>query len=423
MQSNSPDVEKITFASRIPFFYGWIIVAVIIASGFIMMGVNSTFGVFFNSLADEFNMTRASTSAILSVRMVFSAIACLLAGWAIDRYGPRKVFTIMGLFVGLSTVLTGLTTNSWQIYLTYGLLMSLGAGAVYVVITATILHWFERKRGLAIGLTGVGGGIGIAAISPLSASLIGSLGWRGTMFFLGGISWLVMLPAAQLLKRDPGEIGSFADGDPAPDLPETDTITKTESLDIRRLLMDINFWAVFFIWLFMAFSMFFVMTHIVPHSVDIGFSEVEAATILSLSGIAQIVGRLISGILSDKISARGIAIVSSALQFAAILSLVWIRELWMLYLYGFINGITFASFGTSITVLIGRIFTLNDIGKVLGILEVGIYVGGAIGPYLGGLIFDTSGSYNLAFVIMSVAVLIRIILVVILRVKPTLKSV
>jgi MFS family permease len=131
MQSRNSSGNKKSFASRLPFFYGWIIVAVIIASGFIMMGVNSTFGVFFNSLADEFNLTRASTSAILSIRMVFSAIACLLAGWAIDRYGPRKVFTVMGMFVGLSMVLTGLTTSSWQIYITYGLLMAFGAGAVY----------------------------------------------------------------------------------------------------------------------------------------------------------------------------------------------------------------------------------------------------------------------------------------------------
>ena len=419
MQSRKSSGNKKSFASRLPFFYGWIIVAVIIASGFIMMGVNSTFGVFFNSLADEFNLTRASTSAILSIRMVFSAIACLLAGWAIDRYGPRKVFTVMGMFVGLSMVLTGLTTSSWQIYITYGLLMAFGAGAVYVVITATVLHWFNRKRGLAIGLTGVGGGIGIATISPTSASFIGSIGWRETMFLLGGLSWLIMLPAAQLLKKTPGEIGAFADGDPAPDMPQTATITETEPLNMRQLFLDINFWAVFFIWLFMAFSMFFVMTHIVPHTVDIGFSEVEAATILSLSGIAQIIGRLFSGIISDRVNAKGIAIVSSALQFVAILSLIWIRELWMLYLYGFINGITFASFGTAITVLIGRIFTLSDIGKVLGILEVGIYVGGAIGPYLGGLIFDSSGSYNLAFIIMSAAVLARIILVFILRVKPT----
>ena len=422
MQPDNPPGEKKTFASRIPFFYGWIIVAVIIASGFIMMGVNSTFGVFFNSLVDEFNLTRASASAILSVRMVFSAIACLLAGWAIDRFGPRKVFTAMGLFVGLSMVLTGLTTSSWQIYITYGLLMSLGAGAVYVVITATVLHWFDRKRGLAIGLTGVGGGIGIASLSPLSASLIISLGWRDTMLLLGGISWFVMILPAQLLKRDPGEVGMFADGDQVGNQSQTATV-ETSSLNIRQLFMNVNFWAVFFIWLFMAFSMFFVMTHIVPHSVDIGFSEVEAATILSLSGIAQIVGRLISGIISDRVNAKGIAIVSSLLQFAAILSLVWIRELWMLYLYGFINGITFASFGTSITVLIGRIFTLNDIGKVLGILEVGIYIGGAIGPYLGGLIFDSSGSYNMAFIIMSAAVLVRIILVFILRVRPAIQSV
>jgi MFS family permease len=89
-------------------FYGWIIVAAIIASGFIMMGVNSSFGVFFKSLEETYNLTRASTSAILSVRMIFSAVSAFLAGWAIDRYGPRKVFSVMGFFIGLSLLLAEL---------------------------------------------------------------------------------------------------------------------------------------------------------------------------------------------------------------------------------------------------------------------------------------------------------------------------
>ncbi|MFC2070003.1 MFS transporter [Chloroflexota bacterium] len=390
-----------------------------IATGFIMMGVNSSFGVFFNSLVDDYSLTRASTSAILSVRMIFSAIAALLAGWAIDRYGPRKVISVMGCFVGLSLVLTSLTEVSWQIFITYSVLMSIGTGAVYVVITSTVLRWFDRKRGLALGITGIGGGIGTAIISPLSALLITTLGWRNTMRVLGGFSWLFILPTAQLLKKDPLEIGVLPDGDiPVGESPTNKISEITQpQIHLHQVFSNISFWAVFFIWLFMAFSSFFIMTHIVPHAIDIGFSQVESAAILSFSGIAMIVGRLVAGIITDKVNPKGIAVVSSFIQLAAIISLVWGRELWMLYFFGLIHGLTFGSFDTPIIVLISRSFALNDIGKILGILEVGIFIGGAIGPYLGGLLFDIFGSYTLAFVIMSVAVLFRIFLVFLIRPK------
>lgn len=405
------------FRIRKRIFYGWIVVGAIIASGFIMMGVNSSFGVFFKSLEETFGLTRASTSAIISVRMVFNAVAAFLAGWAIDRYGPRKVFSVMGFFIGLSMLLTGLTTDAWQIFITYGLLLSIGTGAVYVVTTSTVLRWFDRKRGLALGVAGAGGGIGTAVISPLSASLIGSLGWRNTIMLLGGISWLVMLPAAQLFKKAPHEVGTLPDGE-APGSQETGseikTVTKPQ-LPLLQIFRTRSFWVILFIWLVMAFSSFFIMTHIVPHAIDIGFSLVESATILSFSGIAMIAGRLFAGMISDRVSAKGVAVVSSLIQFVAILSLVWSRELWMLYLFGLVHGLTFGSFGTSITVLIGRTFDLDDIGKVLGILEVGIFIGGAIGPYLGGLIFDTTSSYSLAFVVTGTAVLLRILLVALVR--------
>jgi len=386
-----------------------------------MMGVNSSFGVFFKSLEEAFSLTRASTSAIISVRMVFSAMAALLAGWAIDRYGPRKVFSVMGFFIGLSLLLTSLTTAVWQIFITYGLMMSIGTGAVYVVITSTVLRWFDRNRGLALGITGAGGGIGTAVISPLTASLINHLNWRNTMMLLGGFSWLVMLPAAQLFKKDPQEIGALPDGE-ASDNPavgsETMKIPQPQG-SLSQVFLTQNFWAVLFIWFFLGFSSLFVMIHIVPHAHDIGYSQVESAAILSFSGIAMIAGRFVAGILSDRVSVKGIAIVSTLIQSAAILSLVWGRELWILYLFGLAHGITFGSFGTSITMLIGRAFDLNNIGKVLGVLEVGIFIGGAIGPYLGGLIFDTTGSYTLAFVIMGSAVLIRILLVLLIRPRPT----
>ena len=178
-----------------------------------MVGVNSSFGVFFKSLGETYSLTRASTSTILSVRMVSSAAAAILAGLAIDRYGPRKVFSLMGFFVGLSLLLTGLTTDAWQLFITYGLLLSIGTGAGYVVTTSTVLRWFNQKRGLALGIAGTGGGLGTAVISPFAASLVSNLKWRSSIMLLGGIAWLVMLPAAQLFKKDPQEVGAIPDGE------------------------------------------------------------------------------------------------------------------------------------------------------------------------------------------------------------------
>jgi len=407
------------FRIRDRIFYGWIIVAAIIVSGFVMMGANSSFGVFFKSLEETFNLTRASTSGVLSVRMVFNAIAAFLGGWAIDRYGPKKVFSVMGFFIGLSLLLTGLTTQAWQLFITYGLLISIGTGAIYVVMTSSVLHWFDRKRGLALGISGAGGGIGTAVILPLSASLISSLGWRNTSKLLGVVSWLIMFPIAQLFKRSPQEMGVLPDGEqPGSQAyasePETATQSRSQP-SLSQVLRTRNLWTILFIWLVMAFSSFFIITHIVPHAIDIGYSEVESAVILSIGGIATIAGRLFFGIISDRVSVKGVAIVSSLIQAAAIICLVWTEDLRLLYLFGFIHGLTFGGFGISITVLISRAFGLGDIGKVLGFLEIGIFIGGAIGPYLGGYIFDTTGSYSPAFLIMGAAAVLRILLVVLVK--------
>ena len=134
------------FKNRDKVFYGWVVVIAIIVSNFIMMGVTTSFGVFFKSFESTFGLTRATTSAILSCRMGFSCVFAFIGGWAIDRYGPRIVFTTMGFFIGLSMLLSGLTNAAWQLFITYGLLLAIGVGAAYVVTSSTILRWFDRRR-------------------------------------------------------------------------------------------------------------------------------------------------------------------------------------------------------------------------------------------------------------------------------------
>ena len=399
------------------FFYGWVVVVAIIASGFIMAGVNSSFGVFFKSFEVTFGMTRATTSAILSGRMAFSCVFAFLGGWAIDRYGPRIVYSIMGSFIGLSLILTSQATAAWQLFITYSLLLAIGIGASYVVMTSTILRWFDRKRGLALGISGSGAGLGITFVAPLAAFLIDSFEWRNALIILGGIAWLVILPISQLMKKDPYEVGVSPDGNTLGyrTTEVEQSTTPPSKLPLLQMFRVRSFWSFLLIWMFMAFSSSFVMTHIVPHAIDLGFSAVESATILSLMGIAIIAGRLIAGIITDKLSAKAVAVICSLLQSAVLLWLIWGQELWMLYLFGLVHGFTLGGFGTAITVLIGRTFGLDDIGKVLGVLEIGIFIGAAIGSFLGGLIFDVSNSYTVAFFIMAGTVLARVLLVAMIK--------
>jgi len=153
-------------------FYGWVLVVIFLVISTILYGTVQSFGIFFKSIEGAFNLTRATTSAIVSTNMFLAGIATFGVGWALDRYGPKTVVLLMGLFAGLSLLLTSLTNSSWQLFITYSLLLSLGTGAVYAVPTSAISRWFDRKRGLALGISGSGSGLGTLIMAPFATYLI-----------------------------------------------------------------------------------------------------------------------------------------------------------------------------------------------------------------------------------------------------------
>ena len=140
-------------------FYGWVVVIACLLINTIIQGTRYSFGVFFKSIEGEFELTRTLTSGVFSVYMVLYSAIAILGGWALDRYGPKVVVFLMGIFVGLSLILTGRTGSAWQLFITYSLLLAIGTGAVYTVLMATTARWFEQKRGLALGITSSGVGV------------------------------------------------------------------------------------------------------------------------------------------------------------------------------------------------------------------------------------------------------------------------
>ena len=400
---------------RTPFFYGWVVVIVFLISGIAIYGVRFSYGVFFKSIESEFNLTRAATSSIFSVSMLFTGIFAFLMGWALDRYGPRVVLLLMGLFTGLGLLTTGLTNSLWQLYITYGLLLAVGIGPVFVVSMSTVSRWFDKKRGLAAGIASTGVGLGPLIMAPSATYLLINFSWRIAFIIIGLIAWLVVIPISRLLKKSPYEIDALPDGVKVAPKDTKNNYPQSTGLSLREALGVRSFWIITFIYLFYSCNLSFIITHLVPHVTDVGFSAMEAATILSLVGGAAIAGRVLMGIASDRIGKKFVAILCALLQSAAVLWLIWAKDFWMLQAFAIVFGFAYGGMSPSMAALISDTFGLGRIGTIFGALEVGFGIGSAIGPAVGGYIFDVNGSYTMAFLLWAVALLTTALIIVLVR--------
>lgn len=382
-------------------FYGWVIVAAGFLLSVVGIGARYSFGVFLKSIATQFDMSRAATSGIFSIYMLLCVIMAILGGWAMDRYGPRKLGIVMGTFTGLSLLLTSQVYAPWQLLITYSLLLSLGTGAMYGVVNTTTSRWFEKKRGFVVGITSSGGGVGAIVIAPLATYLISNYSWRTAFIVLGIIAWIVIVGLSVLLVRDPGEVGLLADGAKPGNPVQADAknIKKGNNagFSLRQALRTNQFWLLGFSWVFFSLSLHMIFVHVVAYAVDSGIAAMDAAYILSLMGLANITGRLLIGKLSDSVGRKALGVISQLIMCAALIWLMWSQRLWMLYLFAVVFGFLWGGSGATVTALIGDIFGMRRLGAIMGVITAAWALGAALGPAIGGYIFDVSGSYFIAF--------------------------
>ena len=396
-------------------FYGWVVLAACLAIGALIFGTRFSFGVFFKSIESEFDLTRMVTSGIFSAYMVLCPVFAILGGWALDRYGPRIVTLLMGLFTGLSLLLTSQTNSSWQLFITYSLLLAIGTGATYTILMSTTARWFDKKRGLALGIAGSGGGLGTVVMAPFATYLISSFDWRMAYIVIGLIAGLVIISLSRLLRKDPGEIGLLPDGVKSDSsemvVPDKNDDAKPVSFSLIQAFRTRSFWFLGIIWLSFSLCLHLVQIHIVPHATDVGISATEAAVVLGLTGSISIPGRLIMGGVSDRTGRKVSAITCALLQVGAMIWLAWAQDLWMLYLFAVVYGFAYGGFDSPVTALIGDTFGPRSLGVIMGALGVGWGIGAAIGPAVGGLIFDVSKSYFMAFLIGALIMLVATLFV------------
>jgi MFS family permease len=403
-------------------FYGWVLVIIVFVFNVVITGTSFSFGVFFKSIESAFDLSRATTSSIISASMILGGVSGVLSGWALDRYGPRILGFLMGLFTGLSLLLTSQTNAAWQLFFTYSFLLAMGTGPIYVVTMSVVMRWFDKKRGLAVGVAGAGAGLGQVILAPLATFLIVNFDWRVAYLTLGLMAWALLLPTSRLFKGYPHEIGALPDG-AKPDSTETSSANpnagienfQVTGLSFSQALKTRSFWLFIFVWFLFAVSMLMAMTHIIPYATDIGFSATQSAIILSIVGALTTVGTLLMGILCDRVGRKRAAIISTLFIAASMTWLVWADSLWMLYIFAVVFGFGSGGLMASSTALLGDTFGLSRIGTILGVIDIGWWSGAAIGPILGGFIFDVNQSYFVAFLIAAVAMYIVMLLLVFVR--------
>jgi MFS family permease len=385
-----------------------VIVIALFLIGIVGLGIaRFSFGVLFESLQDEFGWGRAATSGIFSTYMLLCPAFAILAGWALDKYGPRKVFTAAGFFTGLGLLLTSQVTASWHLFLTYSLLLAMGTGCIYVASMATVSKWFVERRGLALGIVSCGAGIGMMAMPPIIASLISRYGWHTSCGIMALVAFIVMIPSALLLKSPPAKAVTLSNA--------KGLENGARELSLAQAAKSRNFWLPISILFLFSTCIFSINTHIVPHALDLGISSVQAALMLSGIGGGSILGRVAVGRVSDSIGGKKTFLICALLLMGAMLWLMKSSNLWMIYAFTVVFGFAFGGTAPANAVLIGENFGVAHIGLIMAVINVGWDTGAAFGPILAGYIFDISGSYVSAFRAGAIFAVLATILVLFLR--------
>jgi len=400
-------------------FYGWIIVASCLIVAAVMLGVRHSFGVFFKPLASEFALNRLATSSINSLLMVFSAVFAVIGGWAVDKFGPRRVVLVMGICIGLGLLLTSFTNALWQLFIVYSFLLSIGTGAAIPVLMSVVSRWFDKKRGLALGISTSGIALGTIVSAPLSAYLIAAFSWRTAYIILAVIAASIVILLSRPLLGSPRDIGALPDGaKPGTDAAVVDSkgnSHKPDVLPLSQALQTRSFWYIFATWLFFALSLNLVLTHLVPHATDAGMPTMEAATVISVIAGVSAASRSLIGLVSDFIGRKIPAVIAVLIQAVAMLWLLWAQQPWAFYLFAVLFGLAWGGYGVlSIAVAVDT-FGVRNVGTMIGALDVGFALGSAFGPVIGGYVFDMTNSYAMSFIISAVLMVLTAILIMLIR--------
>lgn len=375
-------------------YYGYVIVSAASIMMMMIWGTFNAFGVFFEPFIKEFGWTRAITSGASALNTIIFGILCIFSASLSERLGPRWVMTLCGIILGLGYFLMAHLTRTWELYLYFGVFVAIGMSP-YIPLLSLVPQWFTTKRGRMNAIVLSGMGLGIMIVPFIASTLISVWQWRNSYLVMAIITLIVMVSASQFLRSLPNQ--PLNGKECRPDIGLADQ--RNEGLTLRQAIRTRQFALLCLLYFSFLFSLVSITVHIVIHAIGQGIPPTRAALSLSLIGGACIVGMNVMGNIADRFSNKIALGVSYSLMG---LSLVWLipsHSEWSFYLFSMAFGFAYGGMQVLFSPLVAELFGTRSHGVILATGALVGSIGAAIGPIVAGYIFDSLGSYTIAFII------------------------
>ena len=378
-------------------FYGWWVVAAFCVTTFISTGIRHAVGPFLKPIVADLGLDRASFSLVIALSLLLYGVFMPLAGYALDRFSVRVVTTVGTIVLVVSLVLTAMVQNYWQFALVYGVLVPLGlAGTGPVIASGVVARWFSKRRGTALSVLGSASMTGMSLLVPAVTWLIIVSDWRTAYTIIAGVVVVLVIPLCLWVLRDsPESVGLTPDGTPRESGGMSGAVERVRS---SEAIQTLAFWQLAGSFFTCGFSMALLSAHGIPMLTDHGYTPMFASWALGLLGGSSIAFTIMLGAISDRFGRRPVL---AGIYFGRILiftGLFLIRDnpaaLLTVAVFG---GITLAGTGSMTSALTADIYGRFSVSSVFGLIFLVHQTGSALGSWLAGSLFESTGGYGAAY--------------------------
>ena len=370
-------------------FYGWVIVGAGIVVTCVGFGAMASLSIFLQPIAEAMGWSRTGIATAALLNFLCMGAGAFVWGALSDRFGTRAVVLTGGLLLGLGLVTASRATTLGEFQLLFGVVVGLASGSFYAPMTATTARWFTRHRSLAVALVSAGLSVGSTVMAPLARWMISSYDWRTAMLLIGDLAWLVIVPTALLVRNPP--VSPAAAGTAA-------TAANGPDLTVAQALRTPQFAAIALTYFACCATHAGPIFHMVTHAMDQGIAAMAAATVLSVAGLASLSGKIVCGLLADRVGAKRVLVAGLGLQAIAVSLYLFTRELAGFYGVALVFGFAYGGVMPLYAILVREYFGERTMGATFGAVSLASTLAMALGPVAGGWLYDAFGSYFWMFV-------------------------
>jgi MFS family permease len=370
--------------------YRWVIVAAGALMTCVGIGAMFSLAVYLQPMSVATGWSRAGISSAMTLDFLTMGVAGFAWGAASDRFGTRVVVLTGAVLLGLALLLASRAASLVEFQLIYGILVGLAAGAFYAPMIAAATRWFDDNRSLAVSLVSAGMGVAPMTVSPFARWLISTYDWRTAMMTVGVVAWVLLIPAALLVRRPPvaTTVG------PVPNLTAASAATGRVAQSLRSMPFVVLALTFFFCCAAHSGPIF----HMVSYAISCGVPPMAAVSVYSVEGLSGLGGRLLLGVLADRLGVKPVLIAGLTVQALAIATYLAVDRLGEFYALSMVFGTAYGGVMPLYAVLAREYFGPHIMGTVFGAATMTSSVGMAFGPLAGGWVFDTFGQYSWLYI-------------------------